>query len=188
MTIITDSELKTELDILGIDYSDYEENLQQLLNSTITKLEGLTGVNINPKVIKEVVFDFKSKMFQCKQYPVLQINSFMIGGKCLLDDNPVYILDDGLGVIYLPYKMYGLLEIEYTNQVPDDIITSLVNPLLVDMIAHGISKGFNFDGEYNTVKEGDVSVSYDTSTGLYQGIQDRINKLGQMYSGRAILL
>jgi hypothetical protein len=56
------------------------------------------------------------------------------------------------------------------------------------MLSHDINKGFNWEGEYSTVKEGDVSISYDTSTGLYSSINDRINNLKFMYSGRAKLL
>lgn len=186
MALITVDELKTELDNQGVDYSAYEEQLEQLLKSTITKLQGLTGLSINPIIREFLIYDYEGKMLQFDFYPVQCVNQLCINEKIVDDDK--YVLDEGLGVLYFKTLMNGVLKCKYTTYVPDEIITSIINPLLVDMLSHDINKGFNWEGEYSTVKEGDVSVSYDTSTGLYNSIQDRINNLKFMYSGRAKLL
>lgn len=186
MALITVDELKTELDNQGVDYSDYEEQLEQLLNSTINKLQGLTGLSINPQERDVLIFEYTGRMLQFDFYPVQCVNQLCIDEKIIEEEK--YVLDCSLGVLYFKDIMDGTLKCKYTTYVPEDIIDSLVNPLLVDMLSHDINKGFNWEGEYSTVKEGDVSISYDTSTGLYSSINDRINNLKFMYSGRAKLL
>ena len=186
MAVITVEELKASLTQLGIDYSDYEENLEQLLASYIQKLIGMTGAPILPESVTEMVYDFSGKMFQFKKYPVSKVDCVCVNGNPV--DSEKFVLDGDLGVLYFTRTFTGLLKLKYTVELSEGVIDSLVNPLLVDMFAHDINKGFTFDGEYSTVKEGDVSISYDTSSGLYSSMQDRINQLKFMYSYRAKLL
>lgn len=186
MAIITVEELEASLTQLGIDYSDYEENLEQLLTSYIQKLIGLTGAPILSKTIEEMEYDYSGKTFQFKVYPISEVKCVCLNGNPV--DEELYVLDGNIGVLYFTRSFTGLLKLTYTVELSEQVIDTLVNPLLVDMLGHDISKGFNWDGEYSTVKEGDVSISFDTSTGSYAGIQNRINELKYMYSYRAKLL
>ena len=186
LAIITAEELEAELTAIGVDYSKYEENLEQLLSSTIQRLQGLTGLSITPMEREMLIFQYHSSLLELDFYPVCVINQLCINENIIPEEQ--YVLDGNLGVLYFKSTQRGLLKVKYTTFVPDDVITNTINPLLVDMLAYDIGKGFSSDGVYTTIKEGDDSVSIDAKTGLYASIQDRINKLSSMYRCRAKLL
>ena len=187
MTLITISELKDLLDLNGVDYSAYnDEQLQQLLTNKIVELEGLAGVCINPKSFTEKHIDYNMKILELRYYPVTTINDFTLNGKQINEAD--YILDENLGVIYFNHTTIGNIIISYTVQLPSNVIDTLVNPLIVDMFTHMLNGDNTGNGEISSIKEVDVTVSYDTSSNLYASIMSRIGQLKGMYACRAVLI
>ena len=187
MTLLTVSSLKEQLNLQGVDYSDFtDENLQLLLNNIVTELMGYTNCPINPVTHKTIIRDFSSDILELDYYPVKSISSLKVGSKNLTEDN--YVLDEGLGILYFNSIFRGMLVVEYCCQVSDDIISNIVNPLIFDMVKYRLTNNFSNDGVMSSVKEGDVQVNYDTNSSIGNLIQSRINNLKNSYSIRIKVL
>ena len=187
MTLITLEELKKQLVLEGVPYEDFsDEQLQLLLNNVVSELMGYTNVPINPTSHKMVMRNFDDDLLELDFYPVGNITSLKIGSLELSGDD--YVLDDTLGILYLNSRLSGLLVCEYCCKLPDNVITTIVNPLLFDMIKYRLTTGFSGNGVMSSVKEGDVQVNYDTGSSLGNLIQGRIKDLKGMYSIRIKVL
>lgn len=187
MALITVAELKKQFQLENVDIGDIsDEDLTLLLNNAIAEVMGYTNAPINPKNSKIIIRGFESDMLELDYYPISSITSVQIGSKTLTSDD--YILDDNLGILYFNSIMSGLLVVEYVYQVSDDTITNFINPLLSDILKYKFINGFKTDGVMSSVKEGDVSVNYDTSTSLGNLIYSRMNDLKSKYSIRIKVL
>ena len=69
-------------------------------------------------------------------------------------------------------------------QISEDMINNVVNPLIFDIIKYRLTTNFSNDGAVSSMKEGDVSVNYDTNSSLGNLIQGRIKDLKNYYSIR----
>jgi len=187
LTLIDVTSLKEQLTSEGISYGDKsDEDLQLLLDNMVKELMSYTNAPINPINRKNIIRDFSSDMLELDYYPVKCISSFKIGSKDLTSDD--YVLDEDLGILYLNTIMSGLLVIEYVNQVSENVIDNLINPLLFDMFKYRLTNPSSDNGAMSSVKEGDVQVNYDTSTSLGSLIYSRINNLKASYSIRIRML
>lgn len=182
MTLIDIETLKEQLTLENVTCDLSDEDLELLLTNLISELTGYINIPINPTNHKEIRRDFHSDIYEVDHYPISEIVSFKIGNKVLTSDD--YVLDENKGILYLHSYMSGLLVIEYAACLSDDVINTKINPLLFDMVKYRLNTNFSGDGVMSSVKEGDVSVNYDTSTSLGGLIQSRINDLKNSYSIR----
>lgn len=180
MTLITVEDLKKQLELTQVDISTYsDEDLELLLTNTINEIIGYTNLPINPISHKQIVRNFNSTLFELDYYPIKEISSLRIGSKILSDDD--YILDDTLGILYFNTKGSGLLVVEYVSQLSNEFLSVNVTPLIVDIIRYRLSNDFSVDGVRTSIKEGDVSVNFDSSSSLGNLIQGRIANLKNNY-------
>ena len=187
MSLITIDSLKTDLELKGITHELTDEQLTLLLQNKTDELAGLTNLPILPTSHKEIRQDFEDERYEVDSYPVSSITSLTIG-PYTLNETEHYTLDESLGIIYFNRLWNGMLVVEYVSCISDDVITQKVNPLLSDMIGYTLLNGFSPVGSVTSMKEGDVSVNYDTSTSLGNLIQSRINDLKNIYSVRIKVL
>lgn len=176
MPILTLSELKEKLDLQNVDYDLNDAKLDLLLRETITQLMGYTNLPILPQSHKQIDPHFKGKTLDLDYYPIKDIRSIDIGSKTLESDD--YILDDDNGILYLNSIMSGTLVVDYIVQIPETMFYS-VNNLLFDLIKLNLKNNFE-DTAFSSVKEGDVSINYDTNNSLPSLIQQRIAELKNM--------
>lgn len=186
MTLITVNSLKKQLSVQNISFDLSDEDLGLLLSNTVLELMGYTNAPINPLTHKKIIRDFKGDMLELDYYPISTINSLKVGSSELTTED--YIIDDMLGILYFNSVLSGLLSVEYSCQIPDEIIDNTVNPLLFDIIKYKLTTNFSSDGVLSSVKEGDVQVNYDISSSLGNLIQSRINNLKNSYSVRIKVL
>lgn len=187
MTLLDIKTLKEQLNLENISYEGFEDSqLELLLTNIINELIGYTNAPINPTTHKRIIRDFKSDMLELDYYPVKEISNITVGSKTLSNDE--YVLDETLGILYFNSKLSGLLTCEYVCEVSSDTIDNLINPLVFDMIKYRLTTNFSTNGVMSSVKEGDVSVNYDTSSSLGNLIQSRINNLKMTYSIRIKVL
>ena len=186
MALITVEELKTQLEVQNVTFDLSDEELGLLLTNVTNELIGNTNVPITPVSHKSIIRDFKGDLLELDYYPIQSITSLKIGSKTLTNDD--YILDDALGIVYFHSHLSGLLVLEYCCQISDDVISNIVNPLLFDIIRYRLTSNFTTTGVVSSVKEGDVSVNYDTNSSLGSLIQGRINDLKSRYSIRIKVL
>ena len=187
MSLINIDSLKTDLELKGITHELTDEQLTLLLQNKTDELAGLTNLPILPTSHKEIRQDFEDERYEVDSYPVSSITSLTIG-PYTLNETEHYTLDESLGIIYFNRLWNGMLVVEYVSCISDDVITQKVNPLLSDMIGYTLLNGFSPVGSVTSMKEGDVSVNYDTSTSLGNLIQSRINDLKNIYSVRIKVL
>lgn len=169
------------LSLEGIDEEISEDELNILMNSKLTELESLVSVDITPKTRKQYDFHFSGKKFELNFYPVRELT------KLTLDDVEFtdFLLNDDLGIIYFDKYVSGKLKVEYVSGLSDHEINSYFNPLLQEMILYTMTmRNIAGDGVLSSIKEGDVSINYDTSNSRGNRIWLRINELKSMYSTR----
>lgn len=186
MALIDVTGLKEQLEMKKVTYDLTNEQLELLLKNTTNELIGYTNLPVNPVNHKVIRRDFTDDMFEVDFYPIKEISSLKIGSLELPSDK--YVVDNELGIIYLESKMSGMLVLEYVSQLSDEFVENKINPLLTDMISYTLGNKFSPNGVMTSVKEGDVSVNYDSSTSLGTLIQSRIKDLKSFYSIRIRML
>lgn len=187
MTLIDVESLKAQLDLEGISHDSYtDSNLTLLLTNIIKEIIGYTNAPINPVNHKRIIKDFRSDRLELDYYPVATIQSLQVGSKTLASTD--YVLDESLGILYFDTELSGLLLCEYTCKCSDDTIENIINPLVFDIVKYRLTSNFSTAGVMSAVKEGDVSVNYDTSTSLGNLIYGRMNNLKATYSVRIRVL
>lgn len=182
MTIITPTELKTFLELQGVASSELEDltRLQSLIDLKKEEIVSLTGLPVDPITRKQIVKRFRSDVFETDWYPICKVDSFKIDNVELTADED-YVLDENAGIFYLTRIRQGLLIIEYSHKLPDDVITSKVNPLISDMVFYHISNDNHDMGEISSIHEMDTTIQYDTKNNLGSRIYNRIDSLKQSY-------
>lgn len=180
--IITVDELKTRLRLANVDFSEYTDNdLEALITLTIQKIENITDLPIlEPRNITEFTKIRWSDVYVTSLYPI-------INPTVLLNEQEVQLkyIDNLKGILYFKKKQYGDLKVEYDIQY-DNI--SLLQDLITDMISINI-EGDTLNGQWNNIKEGDVSVSVGgNGNSLYETVDSRLNDLSGYFQPRVKML
>ena len=180
--IISIDELKKRLHLAGIDYSSYtDEDLQALIELAIERIEAETGLPIKqPRLITEYEDSFHNKVYETDFYP-LQCCEIR------LDDELIeaHRVDMGRGILYFKPVTPGDLEVKYQIQYTDILVLS---GLITNIIILNISED-TVHGTWNSIREGEVSVTYGAGSGGLQGKVDKaLNDLKGYYKPRLRLL
>ena len=104
-----------------------EENLKEMLKK---RLELELGLPLTPQSRKKVEQNFDDSSILLDYFPIIEITLFKIGEKVLTSED--YVLNENEGVIYLNSNFNGLLYIEYSYGLSEDVY----NPLLDLMIEY----------------------------------------------------
>ena len=180
--IITVEDLKKRLHLAGIDYSSYtDEDLQALIELAIERIEAETGLPIKqPRLITEYEDSFHNKVYETDFYP-LQCCEIR------LDDELIeaHRVDMDRGILYFKPVTPGDLEVKYQIQYTD---TTVLTGLITNIIILNISED-TVHGTWNSIREGEVSVTYGAGSGGLQGKVDKaLNDLKGYYKPRLRLL
>lgn len=177
-TIITVEELKKRLHLANVNYDEYNDNdLENLIAITIENIEAITGLPIvNPRLVTEYKDKFHDKVYETDFYP-LQCCLVTIDG----EEVEPHRIDYDRGVLYFKPKTIGELEVKYRIQYTD--VTVLAG-LITNMIILDIESD-TVHGTWNSVKEGDVSVTYGSgSGGLSEKVDEALSDLKGYYTPR----
>lgn len=180
MTDIT--KLKTLLKFEGIDLTDFtDEELKIIVDSKMDELSGLTGLDIKPVHRKHIQKSFNGDILELPFYPVYDLNTVKIDGECVSSE--IYTVNQKLGLIYFTKKVQGFVEVKYISGLSDEAIKTLINPLIKEMVAYAFTYNqWGMGGPVSSIKEGDVSVNYDTSNSKGNMIINRIEDIKKRYS------
>ena len=182
-SIITVEELQNRLHLAGIDYSKYtDEDLSNLIDLTLEEIEAETGLPITyPRLIVEYEDLFRGKVYETDFYPI-ECCEIRLDDELLED---VHRIDLNRGIFYFRPSLTGDLEVKYRIQYTN---TTVLVPLITDMIILGI-EGDTVHGTWNSIKEGEVSVTYGAgSGGLQSKVDGALNELKGYYKPRVKLL
>ena len=180
--IITVEDLKKRLHLAGIDYSSYtDEDLQALIELAIERIEAETGLPIKqPRLITEYEDSFHNKVYETDFYP-LQCCEIR------LDDELIeaHRVDMDKGILYFKPVNHGDLEVKYQIQYTDiTVLTGLITNIIILNISED-----TVHGTWNSIREGEVSVTYGAGSGGLQGKVDKaLNDLKGYYKPRLRLL
>ena len=171
--IITVDELKTRLRLANVDFSEYTDNdLETLITLTIENIEAITGLPIsNPRLITEYKDKFHNKVYETDFYP-LQCCLITIDG----EEVEPHRIDYDRGILYFKPKSIGELEVKYRIQYTD---VTVLSGLITNMIILDIESD-TVHGTWNSVKEGDVSVTYGSGSG---GLSEKVDEVLQNLKG-----
>ena len=182
-TIISVEELKTRLRLANVDFSEYDDNdLETLITLTIQKIESITDLPIlEPRNITEFTKKIRwADIYVTSLYPI-------INPSVTLNEEELQLkyIDNDKGILYFEDKQYGDLKVEYSIQY-DNI--QLLQSLITDMISIDI-EGDTLNGQWNNIKEGDVSVSVGgNGNSLYETVDSRLNELSGYFQPRVKML
>lgn len=157
-----------------------DDELSELMSIAESQIISATGLNIKPrnyKLIEE--YNGTDTTILLDYFPVLSVNSFTIADTELDADD--YVLDSECGVIYLK-NIYseGFMDITYTVGFTDEQYQALIEPLLTLMVEYACDTGWDKDA--SSIKEGEITVSYDTSLGKGALIQQGLDNLRAMFN------
>ena len=181
-SIISIEELKKRLRLAGVDYSKYtDEDLQALIDLTLESIEAETGLPIiNPRLITEYEDFFHSKVYETDYYPLICCE-IRFDGEIV----EAHRVDMNRGIVYFKPKTIGELEVKYKIQYTNaTVLTSLISNMIILEI-----EGDTVHGTWNSIREGEVSVTYGAGSGGLQGKVDKaLNELKGYYKPRVKLL
>ena len=176
--------LKTLLKLEGILPDDItDDDLEILLESKKSELDGLLPFDIYPKDRKQIIHEFKGKLLELDYYPILQVARIYYKHKPLHPKE--YSVNGELGIIYFNKHLTGSVRIDYTSGFDELEYAHTIDPLLKEMVAYTLTYNkWRMGDNISSIKEGDVSVNYDTNNGRGTIITNRINELKNQYTAR----
>ena len=179
-------EFRTLLKFEGISLDDYtDEELNILINSKITELKGLLGLDIIPVHRRQFNHNFNGDTLRLDFYPVYDI------AEVTLNNCPVrghdFNVNPDLGIIYFNDIKRGDIEIKYLSGLPDDVLNNSIIPLVREMVIYALTYNKAGVGDaVSSIKEGDVSINYDTNNGRGSRINSRIADLKSRYGSARV--
>ena len=185
MVLIDPNTLQKFLLIEGVDESLLNiETLETLINLKQDEIIGLTSIPIHPVPRKQIIKGFKADLLELDYYPVNEVTSLRIGDTCIHPKD--YVLDKDAGLIYFHQSQYGLLSIDYIQQVSSNFVDIKVNPLIKDMILYHFKVDNPEYGTVSSIKEMDTQINYNTSDSLGSRIYTRLEALKNTYSSARV--
>lgn len=176
-------ELRSSMELEKIDCSVYtDDDLKALIEHYI-------------KVFKSLLtFDYESYDYvfygmaeapvmsiSLDHHPVQELKSFTRYKEDFTDH--IDFLDKEAGVIYLDTLVKGRFQAEYTSGWFSETIEYYLTPVLFDMIVYSVK--VSGSGPVTSLKEGEVSVSYNTSDTGLASVRERIDALNKKFGVRA---
>ena len=154
-----------------------EENTENdlLRKKLLERLEAEVGLPLIPKSAKELERNFQGSDILLSYFPVREVEKLLIDGE-VIDLEEVILIEDE-GTIHLPHDYSAdVIYVEYTYGLPPESFL----PILDLMEEYELDNDWKKD--VSSVKEINVSVSYDTSLSKGATIQKMIADLRNRYS------
>lgn len=185
-------EIEKLLNANGINPGDIED-LETILKIVQGKVEQTIGFPLTPTSRKQMQ-NIQGNTILLDYYPVQEITTFRIDGKEMEeiitneDISPYsYILNNDAGIIYLDKKYpCSYCIIEYLSGLSEEEIQTSIMPLIIDMIIYHLDEGFDKDA--TSIKEGDITVSYNSNLNKGALIEMKLNELHNKYNTLARII
>lgn len=166
-------ELSKYLEFKGVDTTDLTpEDLDYFIRLKQEEIQSFTGVPIFPVQHEYFKRRFHSDQVVLPFYPVSEIISLRINGE---EPETIYDVIAETGVIYFDKQVRGVLRIDYKAQLSNSSLVELIDPLIRDMAEYDLSQDPTMGA--TSVKEGDVSIGYDSSLSLGSRILQQLDYL-----------
>lgn len=170
--------VKTYLKLQDINLELTDDDLESLIYFEINHIASETGreLNLTPHIDTELHFNSSRMEYNLKHYPVVEILEVSVDNQIIPSEN--YVVNKDAGIIkfikQLPMDC-NVLKVDYTSKETDNWIITNVQPVLLDIIKYRLNN--TPLKNVTSVKEGDVSVNYDTANSEYTLITQRLKQL-----------
>lgn len=182
---LTVDEVRDRLRLDDIDDSSLsDEDLNLLIIGKIDELQGLLGFDIVETSHKQYIRNYHDNLLILDYLNVLEVYQVLVNNKELCESE--YTLDENLGILYFNNTQNGFLIIKYLCGLNETQLNTLIKPLLLDMITYKLDD--NPERNATSIKEGDISIGYDTTQLLGQRINTRIQELRNSYTTKVRLI
>ena len=176
--MITESEIFDLLKIKGINIP--RENFEILLEHIILQINQHLDIPIQPQSFTQIIKDYRGDTLLTDTFPIHSINKIKIGNKTL-KETVDFTVDNDDGIIYFHEEHTGFLKVEYIAGLSDEEYSKNIIPLIIDMFEYQFdNQAFGFN-DVSSIKEGDITISLDTSMGKGALIQQKLNSLKNQY-------
>ncbi len=169
--MLSENDIKEELDLSSDDFN----KLLELIKSQITQK---IGVPLEPTSFTQVEKYFQGDVLIVDNFPIEEIHHFKIGSQNIRTND--YNIDYDTGIIYLNSIYTGFLRLEYTACISTNDYSMYILPLIYDMMEYHLDNGWNKNA--SSIKEGEITINYDTSLGNGAKIQNTLTDLEERYS------
>lgn len=170
--MITEETLPQLLESEGYEFTS--QQYEDLLTIVKAQISARLPVPLTPTEYTQTSRVDNAKCVLLDFFPVTSITNISIN-----DSVPDYYLDSPDGLIYFKHRQHGLLQVTYFVGLSGEDYAQYILPLIFDMLKYNLMTGWDKDA--SSIKEGDVSVNYDTSISLGALIQSRLNALEAKY-------
>lgn len=182
------TELKTLLSVEGITTSLTDEDYTVLLKHKLNYILSIVGLNsTEPSTYTDTLLDYDgNRHVLLHHYPVIELQSVQIDNRTINTNE--YNLNKNSGVIkFTSRRQDGILTIQYTAGLTDSQISTILEPLLLDWVVYDANP--ENTGVISSIKEGDVSVNYDTTNSELIQLTNRLNDFKKEINGvRGVML
>ena len=162
-----------------------EETINNELNESetliIKKISSHIGVPIIPTNFTQFE-KFEGETLHVNMFPIKEVTNLTIDNKPIQD----FIVDNQAGLIYFNQNYTGFLKLEYTACLTDEEYSLYIEPLVKDMIEYENDSGWTKNA--SSIREGDISISLDTSIGKGALIQKKLDNLKNMFNTYARMI
>lgn len=174
--------IKQYIKLNGRETSLTDTELDLLTTFKINDLERRLGIHIQAHDNVEFIdrFEYVDTLI-LEEYPVLSVEHIIIDEAELKADE--YTISYDNGIIYLNQPYRGNVKVEYTSGFTQDLYNIFIESLIGDLISYDPSVD-----SVSSMKEGDTSVSYDTSSLLGSRINRKIDDLRNTFCVKARII
>ena len=161
--IIPLEKVKFLLELQNITTTYTDAQLEQLIEYLVNKIILITGRDINPvnRLDQEFNFNFHSKFYNLKHYPVKTVNSIKVDDTFIPVTDYIINYADGVIQFIKPLEKGNQILVDYVSQESETFISNKILPVLVDMISYNVNKDPTKNA--TSITEGDVSINFDAN-------------------------
>lgn len=175
--MIDETDIQQILKKDGFELSD--EDFQLFLEIVKSQINQGLDVPIEPVSFTQVENGFNDDKLLVDMFPIDEIHSLKIEDSILIEDKD-YNIDYDDGILYFNRTYNGFLRLEYSAGLTTQEYSTHIVPLIINMLEYNLDN--NWDKNASSIKEGDITISYDTSIGKGALIQKTLNDLNNRYS------
>lgn len=180
--LVSNETIKEYLETNNIPTDDItDDDIDQLYNSYLNYILKTASINLDGQ--ERTITDISLKKFNfpnylLRDYPLKEITEIQIDNQIIPPTDYLVDLDNGIIRWKLRDITGEVLKIKYKTIISDEIL-DLIATILLDMIAYHSDQSDTKD--IKTLKEGDVSITYDTDNSTSNRIYRNLDDLKNLY-------
>lgn len=175
--IIDNNTIRQYLNTKNIDTTDTTDTeISNIYNTYLNYILTLTGINLNPTTITHTNLtetQLQQPYYILPDAPITEIQELNIDNNLINPSSYYADLDNGI-IRWKTQPTGNLITITYTKETDPETI-QLIGATILDLITYTLDTNPNKD--IKTLKEGDISITYDTDNNTTSRIYNNLETL-----------